>query len=189
MFKHLIAAVAAIALLGPVAARAQDLPSYARPAAQADHQIHGRVATFDGGYNVGVRDENGYTDNVVMHDGTIINPTGLTLAPGMVVSILGYNAGSYFAADEIDTPYNFDDGVAYYGGEPWYDYGPDISLGFFFGSGGWWHGGSYRGGGYGRGSVGYHGGGYSGGASYHSAGSFGGHASFSGGHSSGGGRR
>ncbi len=40
-----------------------------------------------------VRDEQGYVDNVQLHQGTIINPTGITLEPGMVVSILGYNSG------------------------------------------------------------------------------------------------
>ena len=58
-----------------------------------DQQIRGRISSFDGGYNLTVADERGFTDNVQLHDGTIINPTGLTLAPGMVVSILGYNAG------------------------------------------------------------------------------------------------
>jgi hypothetical protein len=111
-----------------------------------DEQIHGRIATFDGGYSLTVNDERGFVDNVQLHDGTIINPTGLTLAPGMVVSILGYNAGPYFVANEVDTPYTYYGGVPYYGGHPWWFYGPTISLGFFFGNGGWWHGGYFRGG-------------------------------------------
>src|SRR5271154_7151768 len=133
MFKQFLAAVAALALLAPVAVQAQDVPSYSQPEAQAaDQQIRGRVTAFDGGYNLEVRDENGYLDNVVLHDGTIINPTGLTLAPGMVVSILGYNAGSYFTANEVDTPYTYYAGVPYYAGHAWNYYGPTISLGFFF---------------------------------------------------------
>ena len=64
----------------------------------------------------------------------------------MIVSILGYNAGPFFAANEVDTPYTFDYGVPYYGGHPWWYYGPSISLGFFFGNTGWWHGGYFRGG-------------------------------------------
>jgi hypothetical protein len=109
--------------------------------------VHGRVTAFDGGYSLTVRDEKGYIDNVRLHPGTIINPTGLTLAPGMVVSVLGYNAGSYFSANEVDTPYQFVGAYPYYAGHPWNYYGPSVSLGFFFGSGGWWHGG-YFGGGY-----------------------------------------
>jgi hypothetical protein len=73
----------------------------------------------------------------------VINPTGLTLAPGMVVSIDGYNAGGYFAANEVDTPYTYYEGVPYYYGHPWFYYGPSVSLGFFFGGGGW-HGGRGR---------------------------------------------
>jgi hypothetical protein len=158
MFKQLLAATAVLALAAPVAAQAQEVPSYASTQAD-DQQIRGRVVGFDGGYNLSVRDDNGYTDNIQLHDGTIINPTGITLAPGMVVSVIGYNSGPVFDANEIDTPYTFDDGVPYYGGQPWTYYGPSFDLGFFFGNVGWWHGGGGWGG-YGR-SYGYgRGGGY-----------------------------
>jgi hypothetical protein len=144
MVKFFLAAVAALSLAAPVAAFAQDAPSYAQApdpsdANGGDENIHGRVLTFDGGYSLEVRDDRGFIDNVELHDGTIINPTGLTLAPGMVVSILGYNSGSFFAANEIDTPYTLENDVAWYSGEPWYDYGPSYSLDFFFGNAGWWH--------------------------------------------------
>ncbi len=139
-------------LAAPLAANAQIIngpppngPSYAAPADNPDAQIRGRILTFDGAYSVQVKDEKGYVDNVQMHQGTIINPTGLTLAPGMVVSIMGYNAGSYFAANEIDTPYTFYAGAPYYAGHPWNYYGPSVSLGFFFGNTGWWHGGGFVG--------------------------------------------
>jgi len=149
---RLIAAfIAALFIAVPLAASAQivgqDAPSYAAgPADNGDAQIHGRILTFDGAYNLQVRDEKGYVDNVQLHQGTIINPTGLTLAPGMVVSIMGYNAGSYFAANEVDTPYTFYAGRPYYAGHPWFYYGPGVSLGFFFGNPGWWHGGAFVGG-------------------------------------------
>jgi hypothetical protein len=141
MNKQLAALAAALILAAPLAASAQDVPSYA--ASDTDQQIHGRIANFDGGYNLQVRDANGYVDNVQLHDGTIINPTGLTLAPGMVVSIDGFNSGSFFDANEIDTPYTIDEGVPFYEGHAWDYYGPAISLDFFFGSNGWWHGGGY----------------------------------------------
>ncbi len=149
-YKFILAALAALTLAAPIAARAQDVPSYAEPqaAGPADEQIRGRVVSFDGGYNLAVRDERGFIDNVQLHPGTIINPTGLTLAPGMTVSILGFNEGGYFAANEVDTPYEYYGGEPYYLGHPWYYYGPSISLGFFFGNGGWWHGGYFAGGGY-----------------------------------------
>jgi len=139
MIKQLLAAAAALALVAPVAVQAQEVPSYA--SVQTDQQIHGRVTAFDGAYNLQVRDDNGYIDNVELHDGTIINPTGLTLAPGMVVSILGDNAGPAFDANEIDTPYVFENAVPFYAGHPWDYYGPSFDLSFFFGNTGWWHGG------------------------------------------------
>jgi hypothetical protein len=147
MRKALTALLAALIITVPIAAQAQMAPSYSDsgPDTSGDGQIHGRVLNFDGGYNLQVRDEKGYVDNVQMHQGTIINPTGLTLAPGMVVSIMGYNAGQYFAANQIDTPYTFYGGYPYYGGHPWSYYGPSVSLGFFFGNAGWWHGGAFYG--------------------------------------------
>ncbi len=92
-----------------------------------------------------VRDEQGHLDRVVLHEGTIINPTGLTLADGMVVSILGYNAGPYFAANEIDTPYSMYGDIPYYQGRQWSYYDTGYDLGFFFENAGWWHGDALRG--------------------------------------------
>ena len=150
MLKHALAAVAAIILLAPATAGAQQLPSYAQPPAPSyasgEENIHGRIVSFDGRYALQVRDERGFIDNVQLHQGTIINPTGITLEPGMVVSILGYNAGSFLAANEIDTPYTYVVGVPYWQGHPWWYYGPTVSLGFFFGSPGWWHGSYFHGG-------------------------------------------
>ena len=133
MFKKLLVALglASAALILPLTASA----------APQDQQIHGRVVSFNHAYSLQVRDNKGYIDNVQLHPGTIINPTGLTLADGMIVSIDGYSAGSYFVANEINTPYTFYGGVPYYSGHPWYYYGPSVSLGFFFGNSGWWHGG------------------------------------------------
>jgi hypothetical protein len=148
MFKFIIAATAALTLAAPLGARAQDIPSYAQQA--ADEQIRGYVESFDGGYNLAVRDERGFIDNVQLHDGTIINPTGITLEPGMVVSIVGENDGDFLSANEIDTPYDVssdDGGIAYYDGRPWdYYVGPSFGLTFFFGNVGWWHGNDFHGG-------------------------------------------
>ncbi len=148
MKSQIVLALAALALVAPVAAQAQDVPSYAAGDDQenaGDQQIRGRVLSFDGAYSLAVRDDQGYVDNVELHQGTIINPTGLTLEPGMVVSILGYNSGPYLSANEVDTPYTYaGGGIPYYSGHPWNYYGPTIGLSFFFGSGGgWWHGGDY----------------------------------------------
>ncbi len=84
-----------------------------------------------------MRDDKGYVDTVPLHQGTIINPTGLTLQPGMDVSVLGYNAGSYFAANEVDTPYTYYGGAPYYLGQPWNYYGPSFGIGLSAGNPGW----------------------------------------------------
>jgi hypothetical protein len=147
----------------PIAALAQPVPQYA----QQTEQIRGTIASIAGQYTIYVRDDRGYVDTVQLHDGTIINPTGLTLASGQSVTILGSTDGRQFDADEIDTPYTIDDGyapadVAPYVVEPYpyYDtypayalaYPAFISLGFNFGGG-------Y--GGHGYGGHGYGGHGYS----------------------------
>jgi hypothetical protein len=140
MVKHIFsAATVVIALATSTAAHAQ-VPSYAQAAASEDVQIHGRITSFNGGYDLTVRDERGFLDNVRLHPGTIINPVGLTLAPGMIVSVIGYNMGGYFDANEVDTPYMFTGRVPFYAGHPWQYYGTGVNLSVFFGNPGWWHG-------------------------------------------------
>ena len=145
MLKFILAATAALTLAAPLAAAAQDVPSYAQTAS-ADEQIRGRVLSFDGGYDLAVRDERGFVDNIQLHRGTIINPTGITLEPGMIVSVIGFDDGPVLAANEIDTPYTIDAGIPYYAGHTWDYYGPSIDLAFFFGNAGWWHGNEFAGG-------------------------------------------
>ncbi len=136
----LVPALAVCAAAAPAAAQTQPLPSYATA---GDATIQGVVRSIDGRYNITVRDVNGYIDRVALHDGTIINPTGLTLAPGQTVTILGRPNGSTFDANEIDTPY-----VAYGYGYPAYPYPyapygfyPHVALGFgFYGGGFAFHG-------------------------------------------------
>jgi hypothetical protein len=139
-------AATALAIAGfvlPSIASAQDIPSYAQP--NGDQTIHGRIASVNGTFNISVRDDGGYLDNVELHQGTIINPTGLTLATGMTVTIAGIPNGGEFDATEIDTPYQYDGPlpVPYYYGPGWwypgyaYGYGPSFGLTLFFGGGGW----------------------------------------------------
>ena len=100
------AALAITGLLTPLTASAQapasggPVPSYA--AASRDQSVVGIVTNYDGKYVLQVRDHAGYLDNVLLHQGTIINPTGLPLRNGMRVLVYGYNAGRTFAANEID---------------------------------------------------------------------------------------
>jgi hypothetical protein len=95
------AALAGILVL-PLAAPAQGVPSYAT----GEETIHGTVSGFDGKYDLTVRDDRGFVDNVRLHDGTIINPTGLRLAGGMTVTIYGHADGNHFSATEVETPYH-----------------------------------------------------------------------------------
>lgn len=132
---------AALSLAGPAVA-AEPLPSYA--VGTTDETIHGTVASVDGQYDISVRDARGFIDKVSLHQGTIINPTGLTLAPGQTVTILGRTQGNAFAANEIDTPYEsvaavpvypafgYGYGYPYYRG---YGYRPYSAYGLGFGFG------------------------------------------------------
>jgi hypothetical protein len=138
--KRLLGAtVMAAALITPALASAQDVPAYA---AGSDQQIQGTIDSINGTWNVTVSDANGYTDSVELHQGTVINPTGLTLEPGMNVTIDGYPDGSNFDAVEIDTPYQYQGPpptAVYYGPGSWYPgyaygWGPSFSLVFDFGS-------------------------------------------------------
>ena len=134
------AAIAAAALITPAIASAQDVPSYA--SGDANQQIQGTVSAINDTWNISVTDTNGYTDSIALHQGTIINPTGLTLEPGMNVTIDGYPDGSNFDAMEIDTPYQYEGPppvAVYYGAGNWYPgyaygWGPSFSLFFDFSS-------------------------------------------------------
>jgi hypothetical protein len=134
------AAIAAAALITPALASAQDVPSYA--SADATQQIQGTVSSINGTWNITVADANGYSDSVELHQGTIINPTGLTLEAGMNVTIDGYPDGPNFDAVEIDTPYQYQGPppvAVYYGPGAWYPgyaygWGPSFSLFFDFSS-------------------------------------------------------
>ena len=134
------AAIAAAALITPAIASAQDVPSYA--AGDANQQIQGTISSINDTWNISVADAGGYTDSVELHQGTIINPTGLTLEQGMSVTIDGYADGSNFDAMEIDTPYQYEGPppvAVYYGPGAWYPgyaygWGPSFSLFFDLGS-------------------------------------------------------
>jgi hypothetical protein len=138
--KLLGAAIATAALITPSIVSAQEVSSYADSG--ANQQIQGTVSSIDGTWNITVDDASGYSDNVALHQGTIINPTGLTLEPGMNVTIDGYPDGSSFDAIEIDTPYQYQGPApvaVYYGPGNWYPgyasgWGPSFSLFFDVGS-------------------------------------------------------
>jgi hypothetical protein len=110
-------------------------PSYATPS--NEEQITGSITAVPGKYALQVRDTRGFIDNVTLHPGTIINPTGLKLAAGMQVSITGVNAGQTFTANQIDAPYAIalvarPDSTIGIGFAPSWGWGPRYRGGF------WW---------------------------------------------------
>jgi hypothetical protein len=111
-----------------LAQQSAPMPPYA---VGQDDVIRGTIANFNGATTVYVRDVHGYLDNVTLHKGTIINPTGIRLQPGFPVTISGHADGTTFVADEIDTPFHRT--YAVYG--PAYAY-PVVGLGWGWG----WHG-------------------------------------------------
>ncbi len=112
-----IAGATTLALLAmPAVAVAQ--PSYAHKAPYHVYVIKGVITSFNGRYDLLVRDKHHYIDNVRLHQGTVINPTGVTLAPGMHVTIYGEPNGNRFDANIINTPYRYLP-VAVYPGPYW----------------------------------------------------------------------
>ncbi|MEA2719819.1 MAG: hypothetical protein QOJ39_1683 [Candidatus Eremiobacteraeota bacterium] len=96
-------AAAAILLAAPLGARADTPDASGAQAAQA--KITGTIADFHGKYGVVVRDDRGALVDVVLHQGTIIEPVGLRLERGMRVTISGAAHDRTLAANRIDTPY------------------------------------------------------------------------------------
>lgn len=132
MKRFITGAVAAACLSGllaaPVSAQA---PTYARPSYTSNEEmVRGRVLSFNGAYDLQLRDDRGFVDNVRLHQGTVINPTGLSLEAGMSVTIYGYNRGNVFAANEIDTPYHETYAVYPVYPYPYPYYGPSFDFGF-----------------------------------------------------------
>jgi hypothetical protein len=66
----------------------------------AAHDMQG-VVTYFNRFNMTVRINGGFYA-VQLHQGTIINPTGTTLAPGMLVNVGGFWSGGVFYANAIN---------------------------------------------------------------------------------------
>jgi hypothetical protein len=126
--------VAVVSIACGSVAMAANVPSFAHP--NSEQIIRGRIQSINGTYRISVLDDNSHlVDSVELHQGTIINPAGLKLEPGMHVTVLGYNAGSVFEANEIDTPYHYSAvPVPVYCGPGWwypgypYGYCPSFSI-------------------------------------------------------------
>ena len=113
-----IAGLAIVPVTIPLTARAQ-LAAYAQP---PDATVEGTISRIPGKYEILVRDDTGSLNSVELHTGTIINPTGIALKPGFSVTIYGHPQGDRFVADEIDTPYTYDESSDVYAPYPYYPY-------------------------------------------------------------------
>src|ERR1700740_388543 len=81
-----------------VLAAAQD--PYSTPAQEST--LTGTIASFDGKYHLRLRDDRGAFDDITLHHGTVITPTGQRLTAGMRVTVNGAADGATFDADQID---------------------------------------------------------------------------------------
>jgi hypothetical protein len=96
-FAILAGLALAVTLAAPVVAIAQPMPGGGGSMTMQDpHRVTGRVDSFDGHYRLVV-----HGHRVRLHQGTIIHPTGTTLAPGQFVTVRGSWEGHHFNADEI----------------------------------------------------------------------------------------
>jgi hypothetical protein len=90
--------LAAALLAMPLAATAQNYDPSGYGGGNRDRNLGGVIASVNGG---SFQLRNGRT--VFLHHGTVINPTGTRLQPGMAVSVIGYPAGNgNVNANEVD---------------------------------------------------------------------------------------
>jgi hypothetical protein len=108
-------AIAAALAVAPLAGGAQQAPP------EPSQRIAGTIADFHGKYVVVVRTAAGSLSTVVLHQGTIINPTGLRLERGMPVLLSGHAERGAFAVAQVDTPFATRPRT----GRPWSEFGFD----------------------------------------------------------------
>lgn len=117
-----IARLIVLSLLVGIGTFALPSPSYA----DGLETIQGHILSVPGPYAIEVSDDRGFIVNVQLRPGIIVSPPG-PLAPGMVVTVLGYSGEQYFAAEEVDTqttpyyayPYPYSYVYPYYGVYPY----------------------------------------------------------------------
>jgi len=63
--------------------------------------IRGTIVSLDGAGNLELRDDRGFVDSVRLEPNVDVTPAGVQLQPGMRVTIVGANAGSVFAAEQV----------------------------------------------------------------------------------------
>jgi len=99
-FLGIALALGVLAFAAPVVAQAQPIV-VEQPGAPfvGTHELRGTVTYFNA-FTMDVRAA-GEVVPVHLHQGTIINPTGLTLHQGMYIRVFGFWANGNFQADRI----------------------------------------------------------------------------------------
>ena len=92
-----ISVVGATLFLVPLGAAAQPF---------ADEHIRGTISSFERNdgeeQRLSLRDDRGFIDEVQLGHDTRVSPSGTELAPGMRVTITGYNGGKWFDAVAVE---------------------------------------------------------------------------------------
>jgi hypothetical protein len=125
------AALLTAVCLVPATAGAQ-VPAYAHPDPDAAQTISGSIDRLSGTYGMTLRDDRGYLDDVRLHHGTVIQPTGTTLRPGMHVTLHGRADGKVFDVDEVDVAESDVSQPGY--ASPYVPYGGGYDFGYVYGS-------------------------------------------------------
>lgn len=100
-FVLALCAVLSVGAVSPVSAQTYREPGYGYDQTfRGGHHLQGFVTAFSG-YNLVVR-IHGIAQPVNLHHGTVLQPLGLTMVPGMLVRCDGYfNSGGLFIAEVI----------------------------------------------------------------------------------------
>jgi hypothetical protein len=105
--SKVVKTTAALALAGAMSTVPMAALAATSYAVSPGPSIQGTIASIPGKYSIDVRTPRGRIEDVALHQGTIINPTGMKLEPGFRVKIFGYPSNGTFVANEIDTPYHY----------------------------------------------------------------------------------
>jgi len=101
MLAALVASVGAVATTAAPAAAQYLAPPYAYGAYGAPANALIGTVTYFYQFNMTVQGPNGAVVPVQLHQGTIINPRGSTIVPGMQVTVRGYWSNGQFFANRI----------------------------------------------------------------------------------------
>ena len=119
--KHIIAA----ALVGFATSVALTGTAFADDVALTQNQVQGTITQIVGKDDIRVKTTRGDLQDVTLRRGTVINPTGMMLRPGIGVIVRGTTTANSIVATRIDTPFHREASpVAEVGAYPGGTFGP-----------------------------------------------------------------